>query len=353
MPYEPNRDDFGRSDRENFGRDDRASGYYDASSAREYAAAGELGGRDGYSRDRDEDRPSGQRDYGYRRYDQREQMNRGQRFGGYGSDERYRRDYDDRPSSYYQGSYAHDGRRFTDVDREEGRDRDYGRGGRSYAGYPASQGRDRDQGRSSRDRDDDRGFLARAGDEVRSWFGDEEAERRRERDARLDEQRWSTHHDHDYHNWRQGQIAALDRDYDEYRRENRSKFEREFSSWRTNRQTQRQMLDQVEEHAEVLGSDGQHVGTVDKVRGDRIILTKNDAEAGGHHHSIPSSWLQSVEGGKVTLSKSSIEAKTMWRDEERGAMFRDEDRREDRNDMSDQARDNQGRMLNRSFSGTY
>src|SRR5919106_738773 len=31
---------------------------------------------------------------------------------------------------------------------------------------------------------DDRGFVERAGDEVRSWFGDDEAERRR----RLDEQ---------------------------------------------------------------------------------------------------------------------------------------------------------------------
>ena len=33
---------------------------------------------------------------------------------------------------------------------------------------------------------DERGFLARAGDEVRSWFGDEEAERRRERELYLD-----------------------------------------------------------------------------------------------------------------------------------------------------------------------
>ena len=38
-------------------------------------------------------------------------------------------------------------------------------------------------------RDDERGFFERAGDEVRSWFGDEEAERRRERDLRRDEAR--------------------------------------------------------------------------------------------------------------------------------------------------------------------
>lgn len=38
--------------------------------------------------------------------------------------------------------------------------------------------RDRHRGR------DDRGFIDRAGDEVRSWFGDDEAARRRERDIR-------------------------------------------------------------------------------------------------------------------------------------------------------------------------
>lgn len=39
-------------------------------------------------------------------------------------------------------------------------------------------------GRGSRDYNEDRGFLERAGDEVRSWFGNEDAERRRERDMR-------------------------------------------------------------------------------------------------------------------------------------------------------------------------
>ncbi|MGO4526907.1 BON domain-containing protein [Microvirga sp. 2MCAF35] len=39
-------------------------------------------------------------------------------------------------------------------------------------------------GRGSRDYNEDRGFFERAGDEVRSWFGDEDAERRRGRDMR-------------------------------------------------------------------------------------------------------------------------------------------------------------------------
>jgi osmotically-inducible protein OsmY len=69
-------------------------------------------------------------------------------------------------------------------DRNRGRDRDWG--------YPRSrQGRDQDYGgsasfgRGSRDYNEDRGFFERAGDEVRSWFGDEEAERRRNQDMRI------------------------------------------------------------------------------------------------------------------------------------------------------------------------
>ena len=46
-----------------------------------------------------------------------------------------------------------------------------------------------EHGRGHGGRDDDRGFFERAGDEVRSWFGDEEAERRREMDLRRDEAR--------------------------------------------------------------------------------------------------------------------------------------------------------------------
>ena len=45
-----------------------------------------------------------------------------------------------------------------------------------------------------RDRDNDRGFFDRAGDEVKSWFGDEEAERRR----RMDEMRDRSNDSDDY-----------------------------------------------------------------------------------------------------------------------------------------------------------
>jgi hypothetical protein len=156
--------------------------------------------------------------------------------------------------------------------------------------------------------------------------------------------RSSSHpHDEHYNEWRQQQMDALDRDYDEYRRENRDKFHNEFSSWRSNRQQQRSSMQNVREHMDVVGSDGEHVGTVDRVAGDRIILTKSDASAGGHHHSIPCSWIQSVDD-KVTINKSAQQARQQWQDEEnRRALFEKDDQRGGEG----------AHMLNRSFSGTY
>lgn len=223
---------------------------------------------------------------------------------------------------------------------------DYGRYGRADYGQRSdySQPRYRDDSRPRSGREDgDRDFFARAGDEVRSWFGDEEAERRRERDARYDEQRYGSPEDSHYHNWRRERVAELDRDYDEYRRENAQKFHNEFSSFRTDRQGQREGLGRVREDMEVVGSDGERIGAVDKVRGDRIILNKNDPDSGGHHHSIPSRWIDTVDG-KVTLRKTGAEAKAAWKDEERSSAFFGNRESED---------DRGGHILNRSFSGTY
>ena len=312
------------------------------------------------------------------------------------------------------------------------------------------EGHDRNRwaDRNDRGQPDDRGFLDRAGDEVRSWFGDEEAERRRRMDERYDErydreqgsryadrspgnypgpdhprntrsnrdetrggfarghapyssyypssgedrqfadqpadsrygsggqgvagaragnddrQREGEYRQHEgeyrsaygrggnrdtgyddphgYHGWRSRQIESFDRDYDEYRREHQSRFESEFGTWRQNRQVQRDSLRQAQEHQEVLGSDGQHVGTVDHVRGDQILLTKTDKDAGGHHHRIPSSWISRVDD-KVHLSKTAEEAKRAWRDaDEAGGLF-----------GGDRDRDMARTDLNSSFSGTY
>jgi hypothetical protein len=146
-----------------------------------------------------------------------------------------------------------------------------------------------------------------------------------------------------YHSWRDRHMSELDRDYDDFQREHQSKFENDFSSWREKRQHKRGLLALIREHMEVVGSDDKHVGTVDKVGGDRIILTKSDPESGGAHHSLSCSDIDRVEGDRVILDCKAEEARNRWRDESRDrALFE----REDQGEMGP-------RNLNRSFEGTY
>ncbi len=71
--------------------------------------------------------------------------------------------------------------------------------------------------------------------------------------------------------------------------------------------------DQIKEHMEVLGSDGQHVGTVDCLEGsDKIKLTKSDPKSGGEHQLIPLDWVDHVDQ-HVHLSKSTKDAQTQWK----------------------------------------
>lgn len=73
-------------------------------------------------------------------------------------------------------------------------------------------------------------------------------------------------------------------------------------------------ISSVKEHMEVIGADGAHVGTVDKVEGGRIKLTKKDSGEGahkGHHHFIDGGLIADVEGNKVRLSANGAVAVTM------------------------------------------
>lgn len=63
---------------------------------------------------------------------------------------------------------------------------------------------------------------------------------------------------------------------------------------------------QIKNHMEVVGSDGQHVGTVDHLC---IKLTKDDPAANGKHHILELEDVTGVENGKVMLSMSAAEAK--------------------------------------------
>jgi hypothetical protein len=69
----------------------------------------------------------------------------------------------------------------------------------------------------------------------------------------------------------------------------------------------------IKEHMEVIGADGVHVGTVDRVQGDRIKLTKADSGEGshkGHHHYISIGLVAGVEGNKIRLSANADVAVT-------------------------------------------
>lgn len=79
-------------------------------------------------------------------------------------------------------------------------------------------------------------------------------------------------------------------------------------------------LSQVQEHMEIIGADGVHVGTVDKVEGDRIKLTKHDTPLGAvggeegvpqaGHRYIGQGLVAEVEGDKVRLSANADVAVT-------------------------------------------
>ena len=71
---------------------------------------------------------------------------------------------------------------------------------------------------------------------------------------------------------------------------------------------------QIREHMEVEGSDGGHVGRVDKVVGEEIELTKLDVAAGLKHHMIPMSWVEMIDDDTVRLSMTKDAAKAAWRE---------------------------------------
>lgn len=283
-------------------------------------------------------------------------------------------------------------------DRDE-RDRDWG-------GRPSSLREDRhERGRGGRDEEsggrspEERGFFERAGDEISSWFSGEDEERERGRGYGRERDRWSSgrhdddrgrddggnyrpmagdygrsgredsrdergshgqrdpyrrtsfagsaahsnRDDRDYAEWRRGRAEETDRDYQEYCRERQERFERDFGGWRERRQSKRQLLGCIREHMEVVGSDGEHVGTVDRVAGERIILTRSDPEAGGVHHSLSCTDVEGIEDDRVVLELKADQARERWRDEHRErALFE----REDQGEAGPH-------MLDRSFSGTY
>ena len=101
-------------------------------------------------------------------------------------------------------------------------------------------------------------------------------------------------------------------------------------------------VEKIGAQMEVRGSDGGHVGLVDCLRGEHIVLTRRDATADGVHHAIPFGWVTKVDD-KVHLNVTADEATTRWRTDDRSrALFERET-----------SGSNGPRILDRAFSGTY
>ena len=62
----------------------------------------------------------------------------------------------------------------------------------------------------------------------------------------------------------------------------------------------------INEHMDVLDVAGEHVGTVDRVEGDRIKLTRSGEE--NDQHYVATSLVQDIRGNTVTLTKSKTDA---------------------------------------------
>jgi hypothetical protein len=80
-------------------------------------------------------------------------------------------------------------------------------------------------------------------------------------------------------------------------------------------------IDQIREGMEVIGADGVHLGTVDRVEGRRIKLTRADSGQGGHeghHHFLSAGLIAEVEGERVRLSANADNAALFTEEQDEG-----------------------------------
>jgi hypothetical protein len=80
-------------------------------------------------------------------------------------------------------------------------------------------------------------------------------------------------------------------------------------------------IEQVREGMEVIGADGVHVGTVDRIEGNRIKLNRTDSGEGsheGHHHFLSAGLVAGVEGDQVRLSANGDVAAELFEEEQEG-----------------------------------
>ena len=79
-------------------------------------------------------------------------------------------------------------------------------------------------------------------------------------------------------------------------------------------------FEDIREHMDVIGADGVHIGTVDRVEENRIKLIRADSGVAheDHHHYIPKGLVAEVEGDKVRLSANGDVVANLFEQEEGG-----------------------------------
>jgi hypothetical protein len=79
-------------------------------------------------------------------------------------------------------------------------------------------------------------------------------------------------------------------------------------------------FEDIREHMEIIGADGVHLGTVDRIEGDRIKMIRADSGVGhqDEHHFIPKGLVAEVEGDKVRLTARGDVVADLFEQEESG-----------------------------------
>ena len=79
-------------------------------------------------------------------------------------------------------------------------------------------------------------------------------------------------------------------------------------------------FEDIREHMEVIGADGVHIGTVDRVEDNRIKLIRADSGVAhtDHHHYIPRGLIAEVEGDKVRLTARADVVADLFEEEASG-----------------------------------
>jgi hypothetical protein len=84
-------------------------------------------------------------------------------------------------------------------------------------------------------------------------------------------------------------------------------------------------FEDIREHMEVIGADGVHIGTVDRVEDDRIKLVRADSGLAhtDHHHYLSKGLVAEVEGDKVRLTARADVVADLFEEEASGTPLSD------------------------------